>query len=127
MGGRLFLLIVATLLGFGAYQLWPEPRAPQAPPVPVPSATPKPTPVPFPVKVKVKRMIEEWKRLSVTRQSRREAVSRVAFAADLADIRKQLHGEGRHGEDDLREIMQAAAREAGYAEEEIDGLLTALS
>ena len=29
-------------------------------------------------------MIEEWKRLSVTRQSRREAVSRVAFAADLA-------------------------------------------
>jgi hypothetical protein len=76
--------------------------------------------------VKVKRMIEEWKRLSVARQNGHEAVSRVAFAADLADIRKQLHGEGRHGEDDLRQIMQAAAKEAGYAAEEIDGLLAAI-
>lgn len=121
MGGRLILLGMATLLGFGAYQLWPEP-----PPPPPPLPSPTPTPVPFPVKVKVKRMIEEWKRLAVARQKGHAAVSRVAFAADLADIRAQLHREGRHGEDDLREIMQAAAKEAGYDAGEIDALLDAI-
>ncbi len=87
---------------------------------------PTPTPVPFPVKVKVKRMIEEWKRLSVERQSGRSAVSRVDFAADLSDIRKHLQREGRHGPEDLVEIMGSAAREAGYAAEDIDDLLKAV-
>jgi hypothetical protein len=87
---------------------------------------PTPTPVPFPVKVKVKRMIEEWKRLSVERQRGKSDVPRVDFAADLADIRRQLQREGRHGPEDLVEIMRSAAREADYAAEDIDDLLNAI-
>jgi hypothetical protein len=71
-------------------------------------------------------MIEEWKRLSVERQSGRSAVSRVDFAADLADVWKHLHREGRHGEEDLLEVMRSAAREAGYSGEEVDKLLRAI-
>ena len=121
------LLIVAglVLLGYYGYNHWlatpePPPPPPAPPPTPAKVVQAKPQPVDFAVKSRVRKLLEEWKRRSLGGTGSHLGSATVDPARELTEIRKGLFRDGVHSESAVLEVIKAALREMGVAEDEIN-------
>ncbi len=107
------LLLLAAGLGYYGYQHWNTP-APVPTPAPPLVEVPQPSPVPFAVRARVKRMLAEWKRLSLSDQSSQRGVATVKIDEEMRQIRAELYKQGRHDEASLRQLLLQAITELGH-------------
>jgi hypothetical protein len=117
----LLLLAALGLLGYYGYLQWfaKESVVPPAP-APAPVIKAKPEPVDFAVKSRVRRLLEEWKRRSLSSGGSEVGSASVDPGRELTEIRRIVFSDGRHSEAAIRETISRALRELGVAEGEVN-------
>ncbi len=120
--------MLLLLLAAGGYYWWsqrpaPAPAAPTASSEAPAEIQAAPEPVDFAIKMRVKRILDEWKRQSLLTAEKDRKASMVQIDSEVTDIRRRLYEQGLHDAQSLRQTMQRAAVELGYAPEQAEHLV----
>jgi hypothetical protein len=113
-------LLLLLLLGIGGYYWWSQRATPAPAPAPAdapqaPAVAEAPPPVDFAIKMRVKRILDEWKKHSLAAGDKDKHTSMVEIESEINDIRRRLFEQGLHDSQSLRQTMERAALELGYA------------
>jgi len=115
------LLIFLIIIGAAAYYYYesrPEPPPPLAAPAETPAppvAAPPEKPLPFTVKTRVKKMIEEWKRISLSTNQRQRGAALSSIEEEMLKVREELFKAGQYDVESLRKLLVRALGELGHA------------
>lgn len=120
------LLLICALgaagyLGY-SYCFTEPPPPPAPPPAPAPS---KIKPVDWQVKMRVRRILEEWKRITLKSSGvGSSGPTMVSIREEFSEIRKHLFPKGAYDEEALNQVMRQAARELGYSPDQAETLVS---
>lgn len=129
MRTRLPLMIAAVILVGLAYVFWPEPVPAEntTSGAGIQSAQAAATLVPYLIKAKVRLIMEQQHRIASARSRGDMEAAEVRIRLAARDIRERLLSDGIHDEAAVREVVRAAAAEAGFNGQQTSAALSAFT